>query len=307
MVEPYKNGVVDVGRGLWRPLVQTFCSSRVTYTQNLLCFSIASGRVPGHLWKGPGSVFFAPPLQLFAYNINSTSGVVQQSWAQGKDHLPRPAGNTLLNASQNTISLFLPQAHIAAYPPAEHQELQYPFLESCFPDHLLVYWCLGSFFPSCRTLYSPLLSCIRFQSAHSFLRPIDDLLDGSTTLWCVRGSHQFWVIRKFSEGTLWPIILVINEVAEQDWTQYWPLEHTNGLQLDFMPLMTMGSEYLLSHFSIYFTGLLLQPMLHQLFCDNLMGGSAKSFPEVKVDNIHCSGLIYKVSHSTQWAREHWIW
>lgn len=58
-------------------------------------------------------------------------------------------------------------------------------------------------------------------------------------------------------GTLWPITQVIIEAAEQDWTQYWPLDHTIDLQLDFMPLITTGSQHLFSHSSAHFIEMLL--------------------------------------------------
>ena len=56
--------------------------------------------------------------------------------------------------------------------------------------------------------------------ASPFLQPVEVPLDGSTTLWPISQSSQFCVICKLAEGTLWPIIQIINEDVEQDWTQY---------------------------------------------------------------------------------------
>ncbi|KAK4829074.1 hypothetical protein QYF61_002018 [Mycteria americana] len=42
--------------------------------------------------------------------------------------------------------------------------------------------------------------------------------------------------------------------------------------------------------------LLIQPILHQLLYEDLMGDTVESLTEVQVDNIHCSPLIYQASH-----------
>jgi len=44
-------------------------------------------------------------------------------------------------------------------------------------------------------------------------------LKGSMTLWCISHSSLFSVISKFAEGTLSPIIQIINEDTKQDWMQ----------------------------------------------------------------------------------------
>ena len=53
-----------------------------------------------------------------------------------------------------------------------------------------------------------------------FLQPVEVPLDGSMTLWCISRSSQFCVISKLAHGALCPIIQIINEDVEQDWTQY---------------------------------------------------------------------------------------
>jgi len=45
-------------------------------------------------------------------------------------------------------------------------------------------------------------------------------VDGSAASWCISHSLQFYVISKLAKGTLCPIIQIINEDIEQDWTQY---------------------------------------------------------------------------------------
>ncbi|KAK4826285.1 hypothetical protein QYF61_007132 [Mycteria americana] len=53
-----------------------------------------------------------------------------------------------------------------------------------------------------------------------FLQPVQVPLDGSTTLWHISHSPQFCVICKRAEGTLCPIIQIINEDVKQDCTRY---------------------------------------------------------------------------------------
>jgi len=52
------------------------------------------------------------------------------------------------------------------------------------------------------------------------LQPVQVLLNGSTAFRCISYSSQFCVISKFAEGTLCPFIQVIDELVEQDWTEY---------------------------------------------------------------------------------------
>lgn len=47
-----------------------------------------------------------------------------------------------------------------------------------------------------------------------YLQPVNVPLEDSTTLWCI--SHYFLVCVKLAEGTLCPIIQIINEDFKQD-------------------------------------------------------------------------------------------
>ncbi|GAB0184000.1 hypothetical protein GRJ2_000865300 [Grus japonensis] len=51
-------------------------------------------------------------------------------------------------------------------------------------------------------------------------KPVEVPLDGSMTLWPISHSSQLYVIRKLAEDTLCPIIQIINEEVERDWTEY---------------------------------------------------------------------------------------
>lgn len=64
-----------------------------------------------------------------------------------------------------------------------------------------------------------MLKLMRFLLAH-FFEPVEVLLDGSRTLWCISLSSRYCVICKLATGALYPTIQVIYEDFEQDWTQY---------------------------------------------------------------------------------------
>lgn len=51
------------------------------------------------------------------------------------------------------------------------------------------------------------------------LQPLQVSLAGSTGLWHISHSSQFWVICKLAEGTLCPISQIINEDIKLDWIQ----------------------------------------------------------------------------------------
>ena len=53
-----------------------------------------------------------------------------------------------------------------------------------------------------------------------FLQPVHVPLDVSATLWCISCSSQFCVSSKLAEGTLCPIIQIINGDVNQYWPQY---------------------------------------------------------------------------------------
>ena len=54
----------------------------------------------------------------------------------------------------------------------------------------------------------------------STLQPVQLLLNGSTALRCVSHSSQLCIISKLAEGGLYPFLQVVDEDAEQDWTQH---------------------------------------------------------------------------------------
>lgn len=73
----------------------------------------------------------------------------------------------------------------------------------------------------------PLLKLIRFP-LHPTLQPVQVLLYGSTSFWCVSHSSQLWIISKFAEGAFHPFIQITDEDVGRDWTQYQPLGNTTS-------------------------------------------------------------------------------
>ncbi|KAK4827152.1 hypothetical protein QYF61_015106, partial [Mycteria americana] len=118
------------------------------------------------------------------------------------------------------------------------------------------------------------------------------------TLWCISHPFQFWVICKLAEGALCPIIQIINEDDEQDWTQYRPLRYTTshwpltGLcATDHHSLgLAVQTVFHLPHH------LLIQPIFRQLLCEDLIGDSVKRLTAVKVGNCHFPTSISNYSH-----------
>ncbi|KAK4833070.1 hypothetical protein QYF61_027732 [Mycteria americana] len=80
------------------------------------------------------------------------------------------------------------------------------------PQHVLDHGAV----PSLVQDFALLLVEFREVSVIPFLQPVEVLLDGSMTLWCISCSAQFCITSKIIEGTLCPIIKIINEDVEQD-------------------------------------------------------------------------------------------
>ena len=133
-----------------------------------------------------------------------------QCWVEGKDHLPRPAGYAFFNAAQDAIHLLcskgtlLPHVQLVV-----HQDTQVLFCKAAFqlgdPQSILVLM-VQDF---------PLLHVGHHEVPVSpFLQPVDVCLHGSTTLWCISHSCQFGVICRLAEGTLCPVIQIVNDIVK---------------------------------------------------------------------------------------------
>ena len=76
------------------------------------------------------------------------------------------------------------------------------------------------FLPRGRTLHFPLLNFMRFLAAHcsSLSRSLCTTEQHDPLVYSC--SSQLGVIYKLAEGTLCPILQIINEDVKWDWTQY---------------------------------------------------------------------------------------
>lgn len=135
-------------------------------------------------------------------------------------------------------------------------------------------------------LYFSLLNFMRLLSFHFFclMRP----------LWMAAPtshSSHLWVIFKLAEGTTFPII---NKDFKLDWTQYWPLDYTDGYRPPISchwsspsgPIHSAISPHCLPSYPSY-----------QLVCEDLMG----NLTEIKVSNTHCLPLIYQTRILPNWS------
>lgn len=143
-----------------------------------------------------------------------------------KDQQPRPAGSNLLNAAQGSICFLYCKVTLLA-----HAQIGVPLNEAS-----------GSFWKADFHLISPcniLVHGVVLPQAHYFavalseqhevpVSPFLQLTSGSMTFWAISHFFQLGVTCKLAKGTLCPAIKIINEDAEQDWTQKWPSGYTAG-------------------------------------------------------------------------------
>lgn len=111
----------------------------------------------------PSWLSFGPfPLHPCLSHTGNTLFLPYWGCVVGNDSLSWPAGNSLPNAAQDTIGLFVTRARCllmskGVSPPSA----PCPLLQSCFSAG-----CQGLFLPRCRTLHFLLLNFVRFLSAH---------------------------------------------------------------------------------------------------------------------------------------------
>jgi len=176
-----------------------------------------------------------------------------QCWAEGKDHLPWPAGNALLNAAQDAIC-HSERVHcwllvnLSTSTPTL-------FLQICFPAGWSLL-CTGAwvhFSLKCwRASYFP-LNFMWFLSARFFCL--------SSSLWmaaqpCV---YQPFVtilyrLKAYIVRAVCSIIQAIDEEVKQYWPQYWPPWGTAlviGLHMDFELLTMTPWAHQFSQFSVH--------------------------------------------------------
>ena len=99
-------------------------------------------------------------------------------------------------------------------------------------------------------------------------------------------------ISKLAEGSFCPLIQVIDEDVEQDWTWNRPLGNTTSHRLPTSCWATDHSEPVLN--PPYFP--LMCPTPPKLTYGDAIEDSVKSLAEIKVHNIHCSLPLCSAGH-----------
>jgi len=95
-----------------------------------------------------------------------------------------------------------------------------------------------------------------------FLQPVEVPLNGCMTFWLISHSFPFCVISTIAEGTISPVLLMINEDVKQE-PVLTPGVLT-GLQLDFVTLISTLWACPHSQFSIHHTVYLPSPCISSL-------------------------------------------
>ncbi|KAK4806786.1 hypothetical protein QYF61_005582 [Mycteria americana] len=125
-------------------------------------------------------------------------------------------------ARPNTGTLL---AHVQ---PGVHQDPQVLFCQAAFqlggPQHVLV---PGVVPLQGQDFALPLVE-LHEVPVSPFLQLVEVPLDDSMTLWHISYSSHFCVTSKLAEGTLCPIIQIINEEVKHYWPQYRPLGYTSS-------------------------------------------------------------------------------
>ncbi|XP_072216516.1 uncharacterized protein [Excalfactoria chinensis] len=129
------------------------------------------------------------------------------------------------------------------------------------------------------------------------LQSVQVSLNGRTAFRRVSQSSQLRVISKLAEGGHYPLIKVIDEDVEQNWTQHRPLGDTTSHRpparhrtANDNPLHSASQPILdpLHRPLIY-------PILPQLCYKDVMGDRIKSLTEIKVDYIYRSPPVHPAS------------
>ena len=131
----------------------------------------------------------------------STPDVSPQCWAEGKYHLPQPAGNAPPNAAQEAVSLccckgaWLACGQLVHH---DHQVLHKAAFKPVKPQCVLVH----GIFPSVGQDFA-----LPFKEFHEvplcpFLQPVKVPLNGSVTFWCISHSSELCIVCELAEGAL---------------------------------------------------------------------------------------------------------
>ena len=151
----------------------------------------------------------------------------QQSRVEGQNHLPPPAGHASFDAAQDTVGFLSCESTL----PAHAQLFIYQY-----PQVLLLRAALNPFIPQPVLILgiAPIqvqdlaLGLVEPREVHTdpLLKFVQVPLDVISSLRRVNCTTQLSVICKLAEGTLNPVVYVIDEDIEQHGSQYGPLRDT---------------------------------------------------------------------------------
>lgn len=225
-----------------RPLVQTCCSSRVTYTHNLLCFSIASGPVLDITEQNLALSSLYPPF--------SCLQPCKQHFSCGSPLLSTGEGSLTLTCWQHT-SQCIPEYHYTFFTTSTHIAGSC----SCWAPRTPV-----SFSGKLLSRQSPACTgaCSHSSLAAGLFTPPSWAAQGSSqsislAYWWHSGWQHSSLVCQGLPPVLWHQQIfrgyLMTHHPGHEWSSWTGLEQVQLAELeDFMPLITMGSEHLFSHF-----------------------------------------------------------
>ncbi|KAK4814102.1 hypothetical protein QYF61_008197 [Mycteria americana] len=143
-----------------------------------------------------------------------------QCRVQGHDHFPTPAGHTIPDTSQDAVGLL---GHLGTLP--AHVQL-------AASQHPQVLFCQAAFqplFPKPVALHGVVVAQVQdlalgLVKPHTIglgpcIQPVQIPLQSLPTLKQIDTAAQFGVVCKLAEGTLNPLIQIIDKDIKQDWPQ----------------------------------------------------------------------------------------
>lgn len=136
------------------------------------------------------------------------------------------------------------------------------------------------------------------------LQPVEIPLSGSATF-TVLALSLFCNVCEVAEGSLCPVVQVINEEVKQYWTQYQSLEYTTsylpptGLHATYLNLLDPAIKTV---FNLHHCLFILPVICHPVYKD-VIGDRVNGFTKINVKKTHCLPVVHQVNHLIV---EHWL-
>ena len=210
-----------------------------------------------------------------------------QCYVELKDHLPQPVGNSPPYAAQDTISPLCCKGALLAYGQvAACQDPWVLFRQAVFQlisvQHILVPFPFWNFMGFLSGHFSVLLRSLSMAAGPSGI---------STTPPRFVSSENF--LREHSAPSSRSIKKMLNRTGPT--IDPWCTLLVTGFQLDFVPLIMTLWAWRFNYFWVYLTVFSFSPYFNSLSV-KILRDIVENLTEVKVDNIHCSLLVYQASH-----------